>query len=96
MIHKHASPLAAHRRRSRFRTAGRHLRGAPATAWFGLVVMAVYALLAVFAPLIAPHGEAEVVSSQPFAPWSWAYPFGTDQLGRDNQVKLYKAALGIS
>nr|WP_307436995.1 ABC transporter permease [Labrys monachus] len=68
------------------------MRGAPATAWFGLVVMAVYALLAVFAPLIAPHGEAEVVSSQPFAPWSWAYPFGTDQLGRDVLTRLIYGA----
>lgn len=38
---------------------------------------------ALFAPVIAPYGEAEIVSSQPFAPWSIGFPLGTDQIGRD-------------
>lgn len=38
---------------------------------------------ALFAPVIAPYGEAEIVSSQPFAPWNIGFPLGTDQIGRD-------------
>jgi len=48
-----------------------------------MLVILLVAITAVFAPLIAPYGEAEIVSSQPFAPWSLSFPLGTDQIGRD-------------
>ena len=47
-----------------------------------MAIILFYLVLAVFAPLIAPHGEAEVFAV-PFAPWSAEHLFGTDQIGRD-------------
>ena len=38
--------------------------------------------MAIFAPLLAPYGEAEVFP-EPYAPWSANHIFGTDQIGRD-------------
>ncbi|MXN17839.1 ABC transporter permease subunit [Pseudooceanicola sp. GBMRC 2024] len=61
----------------------RLLRAAPLTGKIGVLVILAYVLVALFAPLLAPHGEAEVVSDTPFAPWGAGFPLGTDQLGRD-------------
>ena len=58
------------------------LRTAPLTAAFGLFVIFTYAVMGVFAPLIAPHGESEVISSA-FAPADESMLLGADQLGRD-------------
>jgi len=41
--------------------AWRALKRAPPSAWFGLIVIAIYLTFAIFAPLLAPHGEAEIV-----------------------------------
>ena len=40
----------------------RALRTAPLTAAFGMFVIFTYAVLGIFAPVIAPYGEAEVIS----------------------------------
>lgn len=53
-------------------------------ALIGLVLVGIFLLTAIFAPIIAPYGEAEVVAtslklSQP----SWNFPMGIDQNGRD-------------
>jgi peptide/nickel transport system permease protein len=48
----------------------------------GVVIAAAWVLIAIFAPLIAPHNPL----AQNFPPNqspSWTYPFGTDELGRD-------------
>ncbi len=58
------------------------LRSAPPTALFGMVVLAAVAITAVFAPLLAPYGETEVVGSA-YQQWTSAHPLGTDNLGRD-------------
>ena len=55
---------------------------APITAKFGVLAITVYVLTAVFAPLLAPYGQFQVVGSQ-YLPWSAAHPLGTDNLGRD-------------
>ena len=47
-------------RRSRFERIRILLSRAPLTAWFGMIVVSFYAIAAVFAPLIAPYGEAEI------------------------------------
>jgi peptide/nickel transport system permease protein len=38
--------------------------------------------VAIFAPILAPYGEAEVFPN-PYEPWSSTFIFGTDQIGRD-------------
>ena len=59
-----------------------NLRKAPYTARFGMVIIFGYMLVAIFAPILAPYGEAQVFP-KPYAPWSSDYIFGTDQIGRD-------------
>lgn len=60
----------------------KELRTAPLTAAFGMFVIFTYAIAGIFAPYIAPHGEAEVISSA-FAPADSDMLLGADQLGRD-------------
>ncbi len=68
-------------------SAWRATMRAPVSAWLGLLVIAAYAIVAVFAPLLAPHGESVVVGNQ-YEPWSERFFFGTDQLGRDMLSRL--------
>ena len=79
-------------RRSRRHVAWRELKKAPLTAWFGIIVILIYVFCAVFAPLIAPYGESEIVSATGYAPRSFEYPLGTDQLGRDILSRLIYGA----
>ncbi len=74
-------------RRTRLQTAWRSLKKAPLTAWFGMFVITAYALIAIFAPLVAPYGEADIVGDQ-YQEWSAQFVFGTDQLGRDMLSRL--------
>jgi peptide/nickel transport system permease protein len=72
-----------------------HLRGPLRTfvmAWAALVVVLLYIVAAIFAPLLAPYGEAEIVSREPFLPWSREFLLGTDQLGRDILSRLIYGA----
>ena len=67
------------------------LRKSPATARFGMIVIAIYILVAIFAPWIAPYGEAEVFV-QPYAPWGGEHLLGTDQIGRDIYSRMIYGA----
>ncbi|RFB87573.1 ABC transporter permease [Rhizobium leguminosarum bv. trifolii] len=63
-----------------------------------MVVVLAYAGTALFAPQLAPYGEAQVFP-EPFAPWSSDFVLGTDQLGRDVLTRLIYGArntLGIA
>jgi peptide/nickel transport system permease protein len=82
-------PLPA--RRGSLAASWRALKSAPLTAWFGLLVIAFYAILAIFAPFIAPHAQSAVVGNQ-YELWSAEFPFGTDQLGRDMLSRLIYGA----
>ena len=62
-------------------------RSAPLTTMFGFIVIGASLLMVVFAPLIAPFSESEVVSAA-YAPASAAFPLGTDQLGRDTLSRI--------
>ncbi len=64
---------------------------APLSAWFGMLMILCYLVLMVFADLIAPYSETEVVSFQ-YAPWSSEFLLGTDNLGRDMLSRLIFAA----
>ncbi|MBT1160009.1 ABC transporter permease [Aminobacter anthyllidis] len=80
------------------RTGARKFASAPLSAKFGMAVIILYVLTAVFAPHLAPYSEAEIVSA-PFDPWSAQFLLGTDNLGRDMFTRLVFGArntLGIA
>ena len=74
-------------RRTRAQRIWISLKNAPPTAWFGMIVIFAYLFVAIFAPLLAPHGEAQVFK-KPFEPWGGEFFFGTDQIGRDVLSRL--------
>ncbi len=78
-------------RRGRFERWWLALKKAPLSAWFGMIVIAAYVFVAVFAPWLAPYGEAEIFRT-PFAPWDETHRFGTDQIGRDILTRLIYGA----
>ncbi len=63
-------------------------------AVFGLWIFAIFAVLALFGPLIAPHDPTEQFREAALQPpfWQaggdWTYPLGTDPLGRDMLSRL--------
>ena len=78
-------------KRTRWARIRLDLAKSPLTARFGLLVILVYVFVALFAPFIAPYGEAEVFPI-PYAPWSSEFLFGTDQIGRDIFSRLIYGA----
>jgi len=78
-------------RRSFAENAWRTLKSAPVSAWFGMIVILIYALAAIFAPLIAPYGEADIVGGA-YQPSSAEFWLGTDQIGRDIFSRLIYGA----
>lgn len=69
----------------------RRLFRIPPTALIGMAVVFAYAVIALFAPWVAPFGESEIVSSQ-YDPWGGAFLLGTDNLGRDMLSRLIYGA----
>jgi peptide/nickel transport system permease protein len=65
----------------------RSLRKAPPTAWFGLIVILLYVMMAATAPVVAPYGETEIVGYE-YEAWSGEFLLGTDNLGRDMLTRL--------
>ena len=63
------------------------IKKVPLSAWFGMIVIAIYAVFAIFASFLAPYGEAQVFPT-PYAPWGSDHMFGTDQIGRDILTRL--------
>ena len=82
---------AVRKRRTRLERFGLLMKSAPPSAWFGMIVVALYILVAIFADVIAPYGEAQI-HPVPFAPWSDEFIFGTDQIGRDVLTRLIYGA----
>ena len=82
---------AVRRRRSLAERSWMVLKKAPPTAWFGMIVFFCYMFVALFAPWLAPFGEAEIFPV-PFAPWDETHVFGTDQIGRDILSRLIYGA----
>ncbi len=58
------------------------LRRIPLSAWVGLILTGAFVFVSVFAPWIAPYGQAEIVGSL-WESSSRAFWLGTDNLGRD-------------
>ncbi len=63
------------------------LASAPWSARFGMFVIAAYVFLALFAPVLTPYGESQIVGSE-FEPWGDEFVLGTDNLGRDMLTRL--------
>lgn len=69
-------------------------------AMFGLIVIILFLLMAVFAPVIAPHNYAEMNMAKMHQGPSSEYWFGTDELGRDIFSRIiygsrYSLSLGL-
>jgi peptide/nickel transport system permease protein len=61
----------------------------------GLAVLAIFVLVAVFAPLLAPYGEREKVGDPYEAP-SWSHPLGLDDGGIDMvSVMIFGARVSL-
>ena len=65
----------------------RLFRSAPISAKIGLLIIFVYASVAIFAPWIAPYSETSIVGSS-YEVWSDEFIFGTDNIGRDMLSRL--------
>jgi len=85
----------------RIGTAGTRklFRQMPLTAAFGVLVILLYAITAIFADIIAPHGQSEVFARANIVPGGDpalggdpAFPLGTDQIGRDILSRLIYGA----
>lgn len=74
-------------RRTAYQSVIRTLKTAPITAWFGMIVILIYAFCAIFAPLLAPYGESQIVGGAYDLPNSLTW-LGTDQIGRDLLSRL--------
>ena len=68
-----------------------YLSKAPFTAWLGMIIVCSYFFVAIFAPYLAPYGEAQIFKV-PYAPWDSVHIFGTDRLGRDILSRLIYGA----
>jgi ABC-type dipeptide/oligopeptide/nickel transport system permease subunit len=60
-------------------------------ALVGLVLVILFVLLAVFAPLLAPYHYDDQNLAQTWQPPSAEHPFGTDDLGRDQLSRIIYA-----
>jgi peptide/nickel transport system permease protein len=58
------------------------LSSIPVSAWVGILGIALAVFCALFAPLIAPYSESQIVGSV-WEPMGGEYLLGTDNLGRD-------------
>ena len=76
-------------------------RTMPLTASFGLLVIIIYVIVAVFAPFIAPYGQDEIIQGvaanivaggDPALGGNPDFPLGTDQIGRDILSRLIYGA----
>ena len=77
------------------RDALRRLKRSP-TAWVGGVLVSIFVLVAVFAPLLAPYSPTatDLSGLRPgvFPGPSLAHPLGVDQLGRDELSRIIYGA----
>jgi len=61
--------------------------GAPLSAKLGLMTITAYLVIALFAPVVAPYSETEILGGA-YEVWSDKYLLGTDNLGRDMLSRL--------
>lgn len=78
-------------RQRKLADAWREVKKAPLSAKFGLLVIAGYVFVALFAPVLTPYGESEIVGAE-FEEWGDKFILGTDNLGRDMLTRLLYGA----
>ena len=64
----------------------------------GAAILLVLVIVALAAPLLAPHGPEEIDATRVLAGPSAAHPFGSDALGRDVLSRVlfaFRASLGV-
>ena len=91
-----AQPLRPSRRATpALHFVGRLFREKPLGAIGGLVFLA-FLLCGIFADVLAPYGVNQINPINRLKPPSWAFPFGTDNLGRDMLSRcIYGAQLSV-
>jgi peptide/nickel transport system permease protein len=74
-------------------------RSMPLTAAFGIMIIIAYAIVSIFAGLIAPYGQEEILGAanviaggDPALGGNPEFPLGTDQIGRDILSRLIYGA----
>ncbi len=67
------------------------LKKSPMSARIGLGIILLNVVVGLFAPLISPYGETDVVGDV-WEGWSDRFLMGTDQLGRDLLTRLFFGA----
>jgi peptide/nickel transport system permease protein len=66
-------------------------------ALFGVIILSLFILMAVFAPLVAPYDPLAQNLTEKFAGPSLAHPFGQDELGRDILSRIiYGARISLT
>jgi peptide/nickel transport system permease protein len=81
--------------RGQLRSGLDHARRSP-TLLTGLLVVALWLLIALLAPAIAPYSPVEQRLAERLSPPSLKHPFGTDELGRDVFSRvLYGARISL-
>jgi peptide/nickel transport system permease protein len=89
--------LAEQRWEGRERQLRRYQRASMRSVWrrplttIGLVIVVIWAVVAIFAPLIAPH-DPIASGTVPYLSPSWSHLFGTDELGRDEFSRVIYGA----
>ncbi len=74
---------------------GRLFREKPLGA-AGAMVFVLFLFCGIFADVLAPYGMNQIAPLNRLKPPSWAFPFGTDNLGRDMLSRcLYGAQLSV-
>ena len=90
-IDSELSPHLATRRPGWVVRTWRGFLKAPWSAKFGFLVIFAYVFVALFAPLLTPYGESEIVGPE-FEVWNDEFLLGTDNLGRDMLTRLFFGA----
>jgi len=90
-----ARPLARRTASPALQFLGRLFGEKPLGAIGGIVFL-LFLFCGIFADLLAPHGANQISPINRLKPPSWAFPFGTDNLGRDVLSRcIYGAQLSV-
>jgi peptide/nickel transport system permease protein len=70
------------------------------TTVFGIAILLVLVVLAIFAPILSKYPYIKINPAQAFQGPSWEHPFGTDELGRDILSRImyggrYSLSVGV-